>query len=72
MFLVFSPDEVVVQVIENEEEFDLIRMRHVLKTAQEEVSRDRMPMILRQLLEKLSQYKWDARQSIWPARPSSR
>ena len=57
MFLVFSPDEVVVQVIENEEEFDLIRMRHVLKTAQEEVSRDRMPMILRQLLEKLSQYK---------------
>lgn len=57
MFLVLSPDEVVVQAIENEEEFDLIRMRHVLKTAQEEVSRDRMPMILRQLLEKLSQYK---------------
>ena len=57
MFLVLSPDEVVVQAIENEEEFDLIRMRHVLKTAQEEISRDRMPMILRQLLEKLSQYK---------------
>jgi hypothetical protein len=57
VFLVLSPDEVVVQAIENEEEFDLIRMRHVLKTAQEEVSRDRMPMILRQLLEKLSQYK---------------
>ena len=57
MFLVLSPDEVVVQAIENEEEFDLIRMRHVLKTAQEEVSRDRMPMILRHLLEKLSQYK---------------
>ena len=32
MFLVLSPDEVVVQAIENEEEFDLIRMRHVLKT----------------------------------------
>lgn len=57
MFLVFSPDEVVVQVIENEEEFDLIRMRHVLKTVQEEASQDRAAMILRQLLEKLSQYK---------------
>lgn len=57
MFLVLSPDEVVVQVIENEEEFDLIRMRHVLKIAQEEASQDRAAMILRQLLEKLSQYK---------------
>ena len=57
MFLVLSPEEVVIQAIENEKEFNLIRMRHVLKTAQEEVSRDRMPMILRQLLEKLSQYK---------------
>ena len=57
MFLILSPDEVVIQVIENEEEFDLARMRHVLKTAKEEVSEDRVAMILRQLLEKLSQYK---------------
>ena len=62
MFLVLSPEEVVIQAIENEKEFNLIRMRHVLKIAKEEVSEDRdsstrAAKILRQLLEKLPQYK---------------
>ena len=62
MFLVFSPDEVVIQVIENEDEFNLVCAKHILKSFKEEVSNERDPMvsvpiILRNLLEKLPKYK---------------